>query len=300
MIKLSQKEKLSIYQKAKTDQALALVQAIGIIVEQSNKILEDKVKEATRELKGEQGDPGPQGEKPIKGEDYFTDEEIEEFAVSVLQLATPKKGKDYFTKTEVADFIEILKKHIPPPIKGDKGDDGKTPRAGIDYPTKQEIAKMIAIEFKDMWGAKNKDIEKTARKVLQELFETKNAKKIARVLEALQGNDRLDHSALKNSPDLPAVKLYDEKRRVKRLGRGTGSDVKLYELSSELDGVTKTFTIPNNKRVLSVNSTSFPFSAFKPTTDYVTTSTSITFTSEIDASSTLASGQTLLILYVEA
>lgn len=300
MIKLTQKQKISIYQQAKTDPALALLQSISIIVEQANQIVAEKVKEATKDIKGDKGDAGEQGPKPVKGEDYFTDEEIEEFAVSVLELAKPKKGKDYFTTEEVAGFIEIIKKHIPAPIKGEKGKDGKTPRAGIDYPTKQEIAKMIAVEFKDMWGAKNKDIEKTARKVLQELFETKNAKKIARVLEALQGNDRLDHSALKNSPDLPTVKLYDEKRRAKRLGRGTGSAVKVYDLSSQLDGVLKTFTIPNNLRVLAVHMSSFPFSSARPTTDYTTTSTTITFTSEIDASTQLAAGQSLLVEYVEA
>ena len=80
---------------------------------------------------------------------------------------------------------------------------------------------------------------------------------------------------------------------------GGGSTVKEYDLSSLLDGVTKTFTIPQNQRVRFVHSGSFPFSAFQPTVDYTYNSNSITFTDAIDAATTLAAGQVILIDYLE-
>ena len=81
---------------------------------------------------------------------------------------------------------------------------------------------------------------------------------------------------------------------------GGGKIVKVYDLSASLDGVTKTFALPAFWRVISIQSTSFPF-AFRPTTDYTTDASAmtITFTSEVEASSTLASGQTLLVIYSE-
>lgn len=76
----------------------------------------------------------------------------------------------------------------------------------------------------------------------------------------------------------------------------TGSYVYSYDLSASLDGVTKTFTLPANARVIMVFASSTP-GVFRPTTDYTTTASTITFTSEISAASTLATGQTVIILY---
>lgn len=79
---------------------------------------------------------------------------------------------------------------------------------------------------------------------------------------------------------------------------GWGRLVKSYDLSNVLNGVTKTFTLPALWRVISVHSSSFP-GAFRETTDYIFTSSSITFTSEITAATTLASGQTIIVIYCE-
>lgn len=92
----------------------------------------------------------------------------------------------------------------------------------------------------------------------------------------------------------------------KNASRGTGvivqsrGQIKLYDLSDQLDGNTKTFSLPTFWRVLTVQSTSTP-NAFRPTIDYTTDASAmtITFTSEIDAASTLAAGQTLTVLYAE-
>lgn len=60
------------------------------------------------------GEDGKDGEKPVKGKDYFTVSEIKDF----LKKATPVKGVHYFTPDEVAAIKEEL--------RGDAGEDGKS------------------------------------------------------------------------------------------------------------------------------------------------------------------------------
>lgn len=95
------------------------------------------------------------------------------------------------------------------------------------------------------------------------------------------------------------------KKAVEKWGRsethitsGKGK-IKNYDLSSQLNGITTTFSLPANWTVISVVSSSFP-SAFRPVIDYTFTPTSITFTNQIEPSTTLASGQTLIVIYEEA
>lgn len=81
---------------------------------------------------------------------------------------------------------------------------------------------------------------------------------------------------------------------------GGGHTAKVHDLTDSLNGVTKTFSLPAFWRVLNVYSTSSPV-IFRPTTDYTVdgSSMTITFTSEINESTTLSAGQTLLVLYSE-
>lgn len=79
---------------------------------------------------------------------------------------------------------------------------------------------------------------------------------------------------------------------------GGGRQVRSYDLSSQLDGVTKTFNLPAMYRIISVHSSSTPFT-FRQTTDYTWTTTSITFTSEVNADTTLNTGQSITIIYSE-
>lgn len=84
-------------------------------------------------------------------------------------------------------------------------------------------------------------------------------------------------------------------------GGSTGArNVSAYDLSSSLNGVLKTFSLPAFWRIIEVSSSSFPY-AFRPTIDYTVDATAmtITFTSEIEASTTLNTGQTLLVIYAE-
>lgn len=81
---------------------------------------------------------------------------------------------------------------------------------------------------------------------------------------------------------------------------GGGHTAKVHDLTDSLNGVTKTFALPAFWRVLNVYSTSSPV-IFRPIVDYTTDASAmtITFTSEINESTTLSSGQTLLVLYSE-
>lgn len=80
-------------------------------------------------------------------------------------------------------------------------------------------------------------------------------------------------------------------------GRGT---VKAYDLSSQLNGVTTTFSLPAFWRIISVHSSSTP-NIFDPLVDYSVdpVNMQITFNATITPSATLAAGQTLLVVYAE-
>ncbi|MHB8603563.1 MAG: hypothetical protein ACYC9R_13090 [Nitrosotalea sp.] len=81
---------------------------------------------------------------------------------------------------------------------------------------------------------------------------------------------------------------------------GGGKIVKSYDLSSKLDGVTTTFSLPSFWIIISVHLSSVP-NILRPTTDYTVDGTlmQITFTSQIDPSTSLAAGQSCIIVYSE-
>jgi hypothetical protein len=84
-------------------------------------------------------------------------------------------------------------------------------------------------------------------------------------------------------------------------GATGGGIVKIHDLSSQLNGVLKTFALPAFWRVLTADLSSFP-NVLRPTVDFTTdgAAMTITFTSQIDASSSLSTGQTCIITYAEA
>jgi len=74
---------------------------------------------------------GDDGYSPKKGEDYFTQEEIDSFKEEIKKGATPEKFVDYFTDAEIEYLIDHIREGIideVTPIKGvhyDDGEDGK-------------------------------------------------------------------------------------------------------------------------------------------------------------------------------
>ena len=70
------------------------------------------------------------------------------------------------------------------------------------------------------------------------------------------------------------------------------------DISAQLDGSTKTFNIPAVWTIISVDLSSHPYGSLRKSIDYTFTPTTITFTSNIDAATQLASGQQCIITAV--
>jgi len=69
------------------------------------------------------------------------------------------------------------------------------------------------------------------------------------------------------------------------------------DLSSSLNGVTKTFFVGTNFGIIGVWGSSSPF-PFRPIVDYTESGRNIVFNAAIDASISLAAGQTLMLQYL--
>lgn len=124
-------------------------------------------------------------------------------------------------------------------------------------------------------------------------------------LELLPEGERLSIDAVEG--------LRDELERLDKKKSGSGGNmmvagpasggriVKYHDLSSSLDGSTKTFSLPAFWRVISVHFSSAPWIA-RPTTDYTTDASvmTITFTDQIDASTVLSQPQSVIIVYAES
>lgn len=154
--------------------------------------------------------------------------------------------------------------------KGEKGDDYILTKRDM-----KEIAELVP-SGKDGKDGSSDTPDQIATKIntLEEKIEQKTIKGLIKFLNNIQNSIR--------------------EARIRPQGGG-GNVVEYYDLSSQLNGVLKTFTIPTNRRVLSIHASSFPFSAFRPTIDYSSTRTTITFTSEINAATTLATNQSLIL-----
>lgn len=98
------------------------------------------------------------------------------------------------------------------------------------------------------------------------------------------------------------LNMANEVRNVKRTGgamRGGGDTVRFSDLSASLDGSTTSFTIPTNRRIIQVIGSAAPF-VFRPTVDFTGSgTTTLAFTSEINAAISLAQGQSLIITYTQ-
>jgi len=224
------------------------------------------------------------------------------------------------TKNELLEVIKTIK--LTPGEKGDVGErgaDGHTPIAGIDY----EIPKdgrdgkdgYTPIKNKDYFDGKDCDeatiVSNASNKAidaLKQLIPTieaieadlpKLGASVRDSLEFLQGDDRLKIEAIKDlREELEKLKKEIGRKNVVS-GGGVGKhNLNSYDLSDSLNGVLKTFSLPAMWKVVLVVSNSIPV-VFRPTVDYTWTSTSITFTDEITAESTLSYGQSLMILYQE-
>jgi hypothetical protein len=176
--------------------------------------------------------------------------------------------------------------------KGDKGDKGEPGRDGADgqdglngvNPDPTEIVPLVLEQIK-----------------LPEYKETvlDNGEQIVQKINDLPtDNDdfKIDVSHIKG-----LKKFVKENQQTIISGGITGRDLfKDIDLTDQLDGVTTTFNIQGVWNIISVNLSSYPYGSLRKGVDYTWTPTSITFTSEIDASTQLAVGQKCILTVVLA
>lgn len=227
-----------------------------------------------------------------------SDEMVKAFQL-VLSLATEMKKSNDELKTKFNGEVDKFLARVEDAVKNRIAEvkDGKTPVKGVDY-----------FDGKPGDPGRNADERTIVAKVIDAIelpdpIEPDMAEDIRNKLELLEGEDRLDASAIKNLPD------YD--KRLKELeGRPIASGwsaasggriVKYYDLSPQLNGSKTSFTLPAFWRVVNVQSSSQP-TPMRENIDYIIDGTAMTisFTNTVDPPTTLAQPQTLLIIYAEA
>ena len=217
-------------------------------------------------------------------DNYFA--QIEEKIITLVENILQQK---------LQEFEKIILERAKPGAKGDKpimGVDYILPHHGKDADEKTIIAKVLAhIPIPEKINEK-KIVDDVLRKM------PKPKKEIT--LEELQKSIQIDASAITGLSSF--VKKYVPNQYHGGGGGGGGDTIRYVDLSSSLDGSTKTFTLTRVNRVLGVFGSSFPGGGFRPTTDWTFAQSTgiLTFTSQIDEATTLASGQTIWIMYVEA
>lgn len=182
-------------------------------------------------------------------------------------------------------------------------------RATIDRGMKE----VLASKPKDGVSPDPTDIAVQASKIVEERLKPfipsvddllKDGGSVRNALERLPEGEKLSMNAIEG-----LLEALEKIRKIKvnygsfaggTAVSGGGKIVKAHDLTDQLNGVLKTFSLPAFWRVVSVHSSSFPYT-FRPITDYTVDggAMTITFTSEIDETQTLATGQTLLVVYAE-
>lgn len=176
---------------------------------------------------------------------------------------------------------------------------------------KQEIIKQkesIIASFPEKFNPSEilRELERMEKKI-NDLPQTLDGEEIKNKLTSLPEGSKLGISAIENLRE----ELDELRRLIKSMGTGRGgvmgggsssggNVVRYYDLSASLDGVTTTFALPAFNRIISITLSSVP-TILRPTVDYTVDASAmtVTFTSQIDVSTSLASGQTCIIIYAE-
>lgn len=270
-----------------------------LLLGEAVKRIRDEIKESNKK---ERDSINKDAEKMLT---YLAENKIKKTAEEVLNYVANNKLES-FAKDKVNNAVEKLNKTLESfeklveETQKISASDRRSAMKYIDMKL-EDLEIPGAYDDKEVWDTLSnlQNGLEEANKLIEKLPELETAEEIRNKLEELEGDERLDKSAIKGlKEDFERL----EKQIVSSSGGGAlgGRDIiKTYDLSSQLDGATKTFNIPANYLILDVRSSSFPY-AFRYGVDWTNTNTTITFTSEITASGTLATGQTLYIIYVAA
>lgn len=183
-------------------------------------------------------------------------------------------------------------------VKGDKGD---VPVLGKDFvvPTEDSIAKR-AVKLMPQPQAQKIDenslISRVIKQVPQQKIKKETPEETALRLNTLK--EALTIDVIKGLEERLREIGDDARKRVSHGGSGGGDTIRVRNLTSQVDGSTKTFSLDRVNDVLQVNSTQWP-RLFDPDKDYIWDSEKqqLRFTGEVAA---IKSGQTLTVLVVES
>jgi len=205
----------------------------------------------------------------------------------LISLITPLIPKVENGRTPTAKEITELIKPLIPKLED------KKPVQNVPVPSAQEVAKVAA----DIVSEKIKDSIPTIEDISNEI--PKLGERIRDALELLNGDERLDISAIKGLKELL-------RKIEKSIGSSSGQPntvamsrqnlIAYYDLTDQTDGTTKSFNIPGHYQVLEVKSSQFPIT-YRPLVDWTVDGTVLTLTDEVSAPET---GQTLYIIYIQA
>lgn len=107
--------------------------------------------------------------RPVKGVDFFTDDERMQLAEEVR----PVRGVDFYTDDDIQEIIDIVR-----PIKGihyDDGIPGKTPRAGVDFFTIDDKRHMVEEVRAIIQATEKKEEPVDVGKIVTEILDTRIA-----------------------------------------------------------------------------------------------------------------------------
>lgn len=252
---------------------------------------------------------------PLSSEDLTKALEAALFLILKIEMETGTDLTDI--RAEVQKFQDKLDKVEttpgPKPIAGVDfpfPENGYTPIKGKDYfdgkdyvlqeEDKKEIASLIKVPVVE------KIIEKT-EVIREQPIITNEIKEVAIPTTGEEMVDKINDLPIEPDFQIDSDHIKGLKEELKNL-KGIVSEARpifgpgktkilIMDLSSQLDGVTKTFNVGTNFGIVGVYSSSAPF-IFRPTIDFTAVGQTIVFDSSIDAASMLAGGQSLIIQYL--
>lgn len=225
--------------------------------------------------------------------------------MSLLEKSVDKKVSDAVKEIEKSklDLPEVLKSVVGK--QGEKGDSVTGPQGpqGVQGPKGESIVGPQGPTGpqgpagESIVGPAGKDADESAILAKIENNLPSLGEKMRDGLELLEGDNRLDVSAIKG--------LDEKLAKIKKpsgggvTGTGARDLIKDIDLSAQLNGVLTTFNIQSIWNVISVNLSSYPYGSLRKNIDYTWTPTSITFTSTIDPTTQLSAGQQCILTVVQ-
>ena len=220
--------------------------------------------------------------------------ELIDIVENVSKIKNVVKGEkgDNPTKDEI---IKLIKPLIPNPIKGDS--------YILTEQDKQQIASTIKVPIVEKVIETIIEKQPIVTNEIKEVAIADTPEMIVSKLESLEEGERLKIEAIEDlREELDKLKKeVKTKGGVVYAGGGLRRKTTSYDLSSKLNGVLKTFSLPAFWDIVSVHTGGSIPTTFRPITDFTSDADAmtITFTSEIDAASTLATNQTIIVVFNE-